>query len=223
MQVSDVEFRELACTPWRMEAMVEQHGLATDKAYTETWWCGLDIDRARPHLLRIAKQHLTDVQLTIVERWLAGDGPTAIAEHLGVTKQVIDKSLNGRSVAGGTWVNGSLAKLRVHLIEDDAFIAELVAARAVNGSAPDAPGSSSNVRDWFKSLRSNTLGQFIPRCVLLVISSIVDAKRETTYAQLYEHLPRPVIAQGMPMLKTLGYVSSDGVRIKLIRTPLEDA
>lgn len=223
MMTQDEPFtRDIPYPSGLLEVKLEAKGLATDKALTDAWWCGLDIDQCRPHLYRVAKQTMTERQFEVFEPWLRGETQESIAVKLGVTPQVISKSLNGKTLPGGSWVNGSLVKLRVALIEDDAFLLELAKAKAVGFDVPSQAPASTEVRDWFRGLRNLSLHHFIPRCVLLMAHTLMDSKRETTYSALYEHLPPAVVTQGMPLLKTLGYVESDGVRIRILKTPLTE-
>jgi DNA-binding CsgD family transcriptional regulator len=212
--------------PEQLRAIVEERqagGRGAARATDETgtsMWCGLDLDAARPHLLRVAADVLTGQQLRVFLAWLNGQSVTDIAKDLGITHQVVSKHLHGQTAQGsdGKLWGGAMKKLRAHLVTDDAFVEELARSRGEN----DLPTGYAVIKDWYKGLRRNTLHHWLPRSVLLVLAHIADQKKTTTFAAAHECMPPAMLAEALPTLKALRYVETDGVMIRILKTPLDE-
>lgn len=196
-----------------------ERGQATEEVATTSEWAGVDLERARPHLLRVAAATLTDQQLAVFTRWVGGASVTGIGRELGISQQVVSKHLHGNGQAqDGSARGGALKKMKAALEADELYRASLEASKA---HATDVDGMHV-VREWFKPIRPNTLTHFVPFVVLLVIVAIADARRRTTFSALHAHILPTIVTNAMPVLKLRGYVRTDGVTIEVLKTPLEE-
>lgn len=209
---------EVPFAPEKVAAMVESDGGSAIDRVASSEWGGLDLERARPHMLRVAASVLTDVQLAVFVRWVGGIGVTAIGRELGLTHQVVSKHLFGNGeTSNGAPRGGAVKKMKLRLLDDDAYIDELVCARAERHD----PDAMHIVREWWAGLRPSHLTHFVPLTVLLLILSLVDAKRTTTFATLHTKMLPSIVTNAIPVLKLKGYIETDGITIKVKRTPLD--
>ena len=174
---------------------------------------GLDPALIIPHLQRVAAEVLTDRQREIVMRRLSGDSLAEIGRALSVSRQTIDQQLRG--VDGG----GALPKLRRALLVDEGFANEVNRQRA-GGIVDDSP--SHAITQWYIGLRPSTLSHFVPRAVLLVLWALRDTRGDVSYQTARQHLPSQTLTLTLPLLRTLGYVESDGITIRIKKTPLDE-
>jgi hypothetical protein len=199
--------------------MVERSGTAMDQCASPEW-AGTDLEELRPIILRVATTALTDKALTIFAAWFNGTPVTQIATSLGVSHQVVSKSLHGLKAPSGNNVGGSIRKLKNALLADTEF------TEAINIMKPTkkkTPPASDVVISWYHSLlRPPRPERFVAWSVLLVAHFLADEKRNVTYRQLFEHLPQAAVNAAIPLLKALRMVQSDGVVITLVATPHDD-
>lgn len=207
--------REVPVANLESGGLIEE-GQATDQV-PSSLWSGVDIDVLRPHMLRIASEVLTGKQLEVFLAWIGGESVGHIAERLDVSHQVVSKHLHGQRQNGAHY-GGAVKKLRERLLVDDEFLIDV----AVSKAARTIPDPGAIVREWFKGLRHQTLHHFMPRAVLLVLLYGADAKRTLSFSDAYAMLPPAAVSHAMPLLKALGYVQTDGVTIRIRKTPIEE-
>lgn len=212
------QIREVPYAPAHAQRIAEAEGSTATQRVPSTLWSGLDLDALRPHLERIAAAELTDMQLAVFTRWLAQEKTDDIAAALGITRQVVSKHLHGDKREGELHRGGAFNKLRRALLRDEHFLAEYAAVKTERAM----PDDDERLRVWFTALRPQTMHLFVPLAALLVFDSFADAQRKITFGDAYTLLPKPVVSEAVRWLKPLGMIETDGITIKILRTPPED-
>lgn len=204
----------------RASELAETRGLATDLS-PSSFWSGIDRELLRPHMLRAAAGVLTDKQLESFTAWLGGEAIVSIAERLGTSHQAVSQSLLGTRQSGGTSrgkvYGGALKRVQEYLIEDADFLVEVAASKAGRGT----PDVGLIVRSWFSGLGYAHLDKFVPLSVLLVLFFLSDARGDVTFGDAHAAMPAACVSHALPTLKALGFVTTDGVTIRIRKTPVE--
>lgn len=177
----------------------------------------LDGGSVKPHALRVAQSILTGPQLECFLWWLNGDSLAEIAKRVGASKSTVDGHLRGE-LRDGKRQGGAMKKLRAALESDP----EIQRLRKMPTTIEHAADAGDAVRRWYASLRHNTLNHFVPRAVLMVMHYAADARREITFAEIHRLVPVAVVSHAMRFLRTLRYVDTDGITIRILKTPLDE-
>lgn len=179
-------------------------GFTTDDAAYAHPRAGLSLDErtaVRTRVLDVAAGMFNASDLRILELHLDGHNVTEIAKQVGRLRPNVSRSLNG----------AIMPRVRAALAKDPAL-----AAVAQMEAAPEPP------RRWFASILSPPHPErFVALAVLREIAEHADAKRECTYTTLYEVLGRKVVDFSIPTLRTLGFITSDGHTVRILRTPID--
>ena len=166
---------------------------------------GLDPDgreRVKVAVLRAAKELLSPFHLCILEMHLDGLSTVEIADRRGVGQPSTWRTLHGVI----------LPKLAKALVKDPALMAEAAALNAAD--EPD----SDDVARWFTGHLGKT-EMFVSLTVLLIAHELADARREVGYGLLCQHVPRAAVTEAMSKLKYGGWIMTDGVTIRIMKTP----
>jgi hypothetical protein len=203
--------REVAYPPNHAAVIADAAGGdATDKA-ASSFWPGVETDVIRPVLVRLAMHLAEGNRRTIFLRWLAGESQSRIAEDLGITRQAVSKSLHGAPhLAHG----GSVEEVRALCLRDDEFL-----VFATGASTTSVIGFPIN---WFAGLNESKRHLFVPLVVLFVFVQVADKKNQLSYSRAREILPPWVLSVGIQPLKALRYIDTDGVTIRILRTPITE-
>lgn len=201
---------EILTDPHRALKLAEKHGNATDKAESSPW-SGVDLEILRPHLLRIAAGCLGDQQWQLFAADLAGEKLEDIAKLHSLTLAQADKVLTGAQ-----------RKVARAALEDFGFLVDVAASKL------DVPDSGELVRQWFRHIRRSMVEQhFVPYAVLLVMfhvgSPCNGALRKLTFADAYDAIPPMCVTAAIPVLKGMGFITTDGVTIVIRKIPVNKA
>ncbi len=166
-------------------------------------------------LVRLSASLADGNRREIFLRWLAGQTQSRIADELQVTRQAVSASLWGdRRYERG----GSIEAMRSLCLRDDEFL------RVAAGRSHDVgPVFAGFPVEWFAGLNAGNRSFFVPLVVLFVFSQLADRKNQLSYSAARSILPAWVLSHGMPPLRALRYIDTDGVTIRIMRTPLTDA
>lgn len=108
---------------------------------------------------------------------------------------------------------GAMSRFSAALSEDPVIqkiIAEATAPRHQHGTR-------ANLDGWFRGCQPQMFGALT---VLLVLSDLVDSQGRATFTQLSAACHPAVATAAIPALRTWGFVESDGVNLRLLKTPL---
>lgn len=156
----------------------------------------------RARILHVAASLLAPIDLRILEMHLDGDNNTVIAASIGRLRPNVSRSLHGTI----------MPRIKAALAKDPALAS--VAAETL----PDEPR-----RGWYASILSPPHPErFVALAVLRELDELADAKRSVTYSTLYSELGRVVIDHAVPTLRTLGFITSDGHTVRVLKTPYDE-
>jgi hypothetical protein len=174
-----------------------------------------DIEPLRRLILGAADRVCTKKQRAAVALFLDGKNITQIAKTIGVSRPTAHHHLFGHHHHGG----GALTKLQDAILEDAALIQEIT---TMVEKQKKALTPQQIVTSWFSRLTPAQTNLFGPLVVLLVAEFVVDSKRSAMVSDLYLYLPRKAVNMAIAPLRATGYITSDGVRFTIRKTPIDD-
>jgi hypothetical protein len=197
---------EIPVAPRVAARLMERFGQATDQAESSPF-AGVDMDALRPVILKVASEKLDADELAVFANGFQGSDAKSIAKTL---------KLSAKDVA--ELQESATAKMRDGMLEA-AFDALVEKNSAANDSEPADPFAV--VRAWFSHPVKQTKGhQWIPLVVLLFLASVADEDGRLSYADAYRAVGfQPAVTEALPILKSLGFVDSDGKNIRVRRLP----
>ncbi len=87
------------------------------------------------------------------------------------------------------------------------------------GTASPAYRHPTNVRGWYAPAR-HLQNLFVPLAVLQTLSQLADGDGKVSYAEACHEVGPAMLTAMMQMLKLLGYISTDGVTITIVKLPV---
>lgn len=172
-------------------------------------------DDVRPLLIAAAERSLTPHQFRVfVGHVVFGLAQVDVARALGVSDAAIHYALHGQR-RNGTREGGLMKKLIESLRDDAAFAAEVEKLKAQAAAAP-----IRSTVNWYRGVAAH---HFTALAVLMVADELATGRqrREVSIAELYEQVPRLVVAQSLGALRALGFIATDGRTVRILRTPAQ--
>lgn len=184
-----------------VERMADLRGVATDQAASGSY-------ALQARVLDAAELALTARQLEIARAHLGGATQVEIAARLGISQAAVSQALYG-SLRRGRRIGGIVRKLQ-QVIKTDA--------------EPDVLDEPVEVRpalaEWFvPAISPPSPVLFVALAVLIVFAELADASGRLAYGDALERLPRAVLDSAMPTLRYGGWIESDGIVIRVLKTP----
>lgn len=173
-------------------------------------------DDVRPLLVAAAERLLTPYQFRVfVGHFCFRLTKEDVAVALGVSRQTVSEAVNGKRTPHGTHKGGLMKKLIESLKDDAAFAAEVEKLKAQAAAAP-----IRSTVNWYRGVAAH---HFPALAVLMVADELASGRqhREVSIAELYEQVPRLVVAQSLGALRALGFIATDGRTVRILRTPAQ--
>lgn len=227
--------RERPCDVEALSALVDEVGGFAQHSPTSRW-SGVQIDILMPHITRVAAAVLTDRQFQcFIGTSIEGKTQKQVADEMGIDPRSVQQHLKGAVRADGWWRSaplhdsppsrgsirngGAMKKLRAALEGDEGWKAAVLEV-----STPTAgPSQRDRIVGWYAPITRPTPRpqQFVALAVLMVLEALADSTGELHWNDAVQHLPRGVLDPALSQLRALGWVRTDGVQIRILRTPVD--
>lgn len=177
-------------------------------------------------VLDVARATLDEDGRAAVELFVRGLSQQDAAAALGWSTTKMSRVLHGSTPGSNSGKKSALARLKDALRADATFKGIYQALRRNpdrSGALVREPPPDAVVTDWFLStVRPPKPGLFAPLAVLLVADRLADRKRELRYEDLMSFVPGFILSQSLGPLQVTGYIRTDGVTIRILKTPVDD-
>lgn len=181
-------------------------------AYERLWPEGLGLACDSLELRR----RITHVAAVVLRRktgqdafglWLEGNTVTQIAMAQERSPEAVHRTLFGAPSRG---LAGAVAQVREALQQDEVFL-----AMAKKDATHDKLGRNA-LANWFVGAPPD---RFVEMAALLVFSSLADAEGTLTVQDAYAAMSPHIVTHALPRLRWGGWIHTDGIRIRVLRTP----
>lgn len=188
----------------------------------------------RSIVLRCAGESLTPAQFRCFVLYFFADwSENQIAEKYGVNQVSVHQALWGqRKQAGAAPIGGGVKRIKAALeatkgggamsnklgksLEEDPELTDIILKLKEPPKEPEA--TTLSPIGWFAGTRPEF---FASMGVLLVACHLADKKKTVSVTRLAEQVPRFTLSHAMTQLRVLGFISTDGVTIHILKTPQE--
>lgn len=227
--------RERPCDVDALAALVEEVGGFASHSPTSRW-SGVQVDALMTHVTRVAAAVLTDRQFAcFVGTAVQGKTQRQVADEMGIDPRSVQQHLKGAVRADGWWRSadahatapsrgmirngGAMSKLKRALGDDAEFQAAVLEVSTPTAS----PSQRDRIVGWYAPITTPLPKPqlFVAMAVLMVLSELADARGELHINDAVGHLPRRVLDPALTQLRQLGWVRTDGVQIRILRTPVD--
>lgn len=189
---------------------------------------GADLLDLRAEVLRVAATSLSTAQFRcFVLYWFAGWTEQAIASHYGCTQPAVHAALWGQKKGRESTTGGAVRRIQAALvaagggamsklgraIEEDEQLTEVLNTLK---NEPKPAATSLSSLGWYRGVRHE---HFPALAVLLQMTQLADAKGQLHVNAIAAEVPRATLSMSMAVLRALGFIATDGVNIRIIKTP----
>lgn len=187
--------------------------LLDSKRYASLWpegyECAVDTAEAHRRILHVAKASLRrQTQREAFELWMRGYTTTECANALERDTESVHRTLYG---SPSRKLKGVVEMVKEALEQDETFKA--MAKKPVE--TPDPIGRHA-LATWFAGAPPD---RFVEMAAHLVFAALADAEGNLTVSDAYGAMPPQVVTHSLPRLRWGGYIHTDGIRIKVLKTP----
>lgn len=174
------------------------------------------LEHLRPHIVRVAMDALNERELEYFVAYLEHRTTTAAAAVVGKNQSTVHRALFGAQGRPG------ILQRVVEALRADEGFAE--AAAEVEQPEPSPPP----LADWFRGMGATargpaTFAAVVARSVLAVASELADAKRTVSLTSVMQAMPPAAVDASISRLKAEGWIRLEGMSIRILKTPLEEA
>ena len=183
-------------------------------AYERLWPEGLDMACDSLELRR----RIVHVAAVVLRRktaqdafglWLEGNTVSQIANAQERSPEAVHRTLFGVPSRG---LAGAVAQVREALHQDEVFL-----AMAKKEATHDQLGRNA-LATWFVGAPPD---RFVEMAALLVFAALADAEGNLTVQDAYHAMAPAIVTHALPRLRWGGWIQTDGIRIRVLRTPGE--
>lgn len=183
------------------------------KRYAELWPEGhdfpLDSVDANRRILHVANTSLSrQTQREAFQLWMRGLTTTQIAKALERDTESVHRTLHG---APSRKLKGVVEMVKEALQQDETFT-----AMAKKKPEPPDPIGRHAIATWFVGAPPD---RFVEMAALLVFAALADSEGWLTVQDAYGAMSPQVVTHSLPRLRWGGYIHTDGIRIRVLKTP----
>ena len=195
-----------------VSTMPTDPSLLDSVSYETLWPEGIEVagDSAevRRRILHVASVVLRrKTSLDAFSLWLDGCTVSQIADAQNRATEAVHRTLWGVPNRG---LLGAVAQVKDALEKDEVFL-----AMAKKETAPDVLGRQA-LATWFVGVPHD---RFVEMAALLAFSAVADAEGSLTVGDAYAAMAPPIVTHALPRLRWGGWIQTDGIRIKILKTP----
>lgn len=182
------------------------------KIYDELWPSGFDASWDSSEIRR----RILHVANTVLRRKTSQDAFELWMQGLTVSQIAIDSGRSPEAVHRTLWgvpsrdLQGAVAQVKEALEQDEVFL-----AMAKKEVAPDTLGRQA-LATWFVGVPHD---RFVEMAALLGFTALADADGNLTVGDAYAAMAPPIVTHALPRLRWGGWIQTDGIRIKVLKTP----
>ena len=189
--------------------------LLDSKRYEELWpdgyECPIDTAEANRRILHVAMASLSrQTQREAFKLWLRGYTTTEAANALERDTESVHRTLYG---SPSRKLRGVIEMVKKALSQDETF-----KAMVKKPQEPADPIGRHSLATWFTGAPPD---RFVEMAAHLVFAALADAEGNLTVSDAYGAMPAQVVTHALPRLRWGGYIQTDGIRIKVLKTPGE--
>jgi hypothetical protein len=183
------------------------------KRYEQLWpagfECAVDTAEANRRILHVAMASLSrQTQREAFRLWLRGYTTTEAANALERDTESVHRTLYG---SPSRKLKGVIEMVKEALEQDETF-------KAMVKKPPDPPDPLGRhaIATWFAGAPPD---RFVEMAAHLVFAALADAEGNLTVSDAYGAMSPHIVSHSLPRLRWGGYVHTDGIRIKVLKTP----
>lgn len=165
----------------------------------------VEVRRRILHVAEVALRRKTTYET--FQLWLEGNTTSAIATAQERSPEAVHRTLWGVPSRGLT---GAVFQVREALQHDEVFTA------MVKKEAPADPLGKHAIATWFVGAPAD---RFVEMAALLVFKALADAEGNLTVSDAYGAIHPSIVTHALPRLRWGGWIQTDGIRIRILRTP----
>lgn len=165
----------------------------------------VEVRRRILHVAEVALRRKTTYET--FQLWLEGNTTSAIAASQSRSPEAVHRTLWGVPSRGLT---GAVFQVREALQHDEVFTA------MVKKEAPVDPLGRHAIATWFVGAPAD---RFVEMAALFVFKALADAEGNLTVSDAYGAMHPSIVTHALPRLRWGGWIQTDGIRIRILRTP----
>ena len=182
-----------------------------EQLWPEGYECTVDTAEANRRILHVAMASLRrQTQREAFQMWLRGYTTTQTANALERDTESVHRTLYG---SPSRKLKGVVEMVKEALEQDETF-----KAMVKKPADPPDPLGRHALATWFAGAPPD---RFVEMAAHLVFAAVADADGNLTVSDAYAAMPPQVVTHSLPRLRWGGYIQTDGIRIKILKTPGE--
>ena len=183
------------------------------KRYAELWPEGHDFPMdsvdANRRILHVANTSLSrQTQREAFQLWMRGLTTTQIAKALERDTESVHRTLYG---SPSRKLKGVVEMVKEALQQDETFT-----AMAKKKPEPIDPIGRHAIATWCTGAPPD---RFVEMAALLVFAALADSEGWLTVQDAYGAMSPQIVTHSLPRLRWGGYIHTDGIRIRVLKTP----
>jgi len=180
-----------------------------EQLWPEGYECTVDTAEANRRILHVAMASLRrQTQREAFQMWLRGYTTTQTANALERDTESVHRTLYG---SPSRKLKGVVEMVKEALEQDETF-----KAMVKKPADPPDPLGRHALATWFAGAPPD---RFVEMAAHLVFAAVADADGNLTVSDAYAAMPPQVVTHSLPRLRWGGYIQTDGIRIKILKTP----